>query len=297
VSSEFQLAFLGLGSMGRRMAARLFAAGYPLSVWNRTPSRGDDLVSRGAVRALTPADAARGANVIILMLADPGAVDRVLFAEDGVLGAAERGATIIDCSTVGPEDSRAFASSCAAAGIRYVEAPVLGSLGQAESGQLVALAAGDAEVVAAAEPILRVLAKQVVRAGGAGQGSALKLVMNLLVGGITELLAESIVLAEKAGVRAEVLRETLLGSVLGSPFLAYKAPQLLERKFAPLFSTRLLLKDLDLILHLARDVGAPLPVTKVIRDLYGRAVAAGYGDQDFAAVIEQLSTEPALTGS
>jgi 3-hydroxyisobutyrate dehydrogenase-like beta-hydroxyacid dehydrogenase len=121
--------------------------------------------------------------------------------------------------------------------------------------------------------------------------------MNLLVGGITELLAESIVLAERAGLRKEVLRETLLGSVLGSPFMGYKAPQLLERQFAPLFSAKLLLKDLDLILHLARDIGAPLPVTKVIRDLYGRAVAAGHGDQDIAAVIEQLSAEPAITGS
>jgi 3-hydroxyisobutyrate dehydrogenase-like beta-hydroxyacid dehydrogenase len=297
VSSEIKVAFLGLGSMGHRMATRLLAAGDPLSVWNRTASRGDDLVARGAVKALTPADAARGANAIIFMLADPGAVDRVLFAEDGVLGAAERGATIIDCSTVGPEDSRAFAASCAAAGIRYVEAPVLGSLGQAESGQLVALAAGDDALVSAAEPILQVLAKQVVRAGATGQGSALKLVMNLLVGGITELLAESTLLGERAGLRKEVLRETLLGSVLGSPFVAYKAPQLLDRKFAPLFSAKLLLKDLDLILHLARDVGAPLPATKVIRDVYGRAVAAGHGDDDIAVVIEQVSAEPAPTGA
>jgi 3-hydroxyisobutyrate dehydrogenase-like beta-hydroxyacid dehydrogenase len=230
------------------------------------------------------------------MLADPSAVERALLADDGVLAGARSGALIIDCSTIGPEDSRDMAASCGARGVEYLDAPVLGSVRQAESGELVALVGGDAELVSRATPVLERLTKRVVNVGSTGQGSALKLVMNLLVGGITELLAEAITLAERSGISTNVLRETLMSSVLASPFFGYKAPQLLDRNFAPLFATRLLLKDLDLILHQARDVGAALPATTVVRDLYARAAAAGFGDADFAAVIEQLAAEPTPTG-
>lgn len=282
------LAFLGLGSMGRLMAARLLEAGYPLAVWNRTAGRGDEFVQRGARRGATPADAAAQARIIFLMVADPGAVEGVLLGDEGVLRGVSRDATVVNCSTVGPEDARTFAANCAAAGARYVDAPVLGSLNQARTGALVALAGGDADVITEVEPVLRVLAKQVVRAGTVGEGSALKLIMNLLVGGITELLAESITRAERAGLARDVVRETLLGSVLASPFVGYKAPQLFDRQFAPLFTTQLMLKDLNLLLHFAADLGVALPATSVIRDVYVKAVAAGHGEEDFAAVREAL---------
>lgn len=284
------LAFLGLGSMGQPMAARLLGARYPLTVWNRTESRADALVDRGARRADTPADAARDAALVLLMLADPSAVERVLLGQDGVLRGARPGAVVVDCSTVGPEDARTFARSCEGAGVRYVESPVLGSLRQAEQGTLVALAAGDPAAIDEAEPVLRTLAKQVVRAGRQGEGSALKLVMNLLIGGITELLAESVTLSRRAGLSDDVLRETLLGSVLASPFVGYKAPQLLDGDFTPLFSTALMLKDLNLLLHLARDLGVTLPATLTVRDLYARAAASGHASEDFASVVQVLDT-------
>jgi 3-hydroxyisobutyrate dehydrogenase len=149
--------------------------------------------------------------------------------------------------------------------------------------------AGDAAAIDEVEPILRTLGSTVVRVGEVGQGSTLKLCMNLLVGGLTELLAEAIVLAERAGLAPDVMRETLMASVLSSPFLAYKAPQLLERQFSPLFTTKLLLKDLDLALAVARDEGVPLPGTAAIREVYAQAAGAGYADQDFAAVIEPVA--------
>jgi 3-hydroxyisobutyrate dehydrogenase-like beta-hydroxyacid dehydrogenase len=276
--------------MGQPMAMRLLEAGYGVTVWNRTAARADALVAAGARRAETPAEAARGARVIVLMLADPGVVERVLLGNDGVLRGAGRGVLVLDCSTAGPDDSRTFAANCASAGVRYVEAPVLGSVTQATTGALVALAAGDDDAVADAEPVLRAFAARVVRAGRVGQGSALKLVMNLLVGGLTELLAEAIVLAERAGLSHDAVRDTLLDSVLASPFLGYKAPQVLERRYAaPLFTTRLMLKDLNLALHLASELGLTLPATLTIRDLYVKAADADYGDQDFAAVREVVA--------
>ena len=283
------LSFLGLGRMGQPMAARLLDAGYPLAVWNRTAERARDLAARGARLAPTPADAARGARVAILMLADPAAVRAVLLGTNGVLAALDEGAIVVDMSTVGPADSRAFDAACAERGVRFVNAPVLGSRPAAEQGKLTVLAAGDAAAIDEVEPILRTLGSTVVRVGEVGQGSTLKLCMNLLVGGLTELLAEAIVLAERAGLAPDVMRETLMASVLSSPFLAYKAPQLLERQFSPLFTTKLLLKDLDLALAVARDEGVPLPGTAAIREVYAQAAGAGYADQDFAAVIEPVA--------
>jgi 3-hydroxyisobutyrate dehydrogenase-like beta-hydroxyacid dehydrogenase len=295
VTDRIGVAFLGLGRMGRPMAARLLDAGYPLAVWNRTAERGADLARRGARLAATPAAAARGARVVITMLADPGAVEGVLAADDGVLAALDTGATVVDCSTVGPEHSRAFAALCADVGARFVDAPVMGSTAAAEQGTLTVLAGGDPAVVDAVEPVLRVLGRQVVRAGPTGSASALKLAMNLLVGGLTELLAEAFVLAEHAGVPKDVVRQTLAASVLASPFIGYKAPQLLDRQFSPLFTTELMLKDLNLVLDLARQTGAWLPATTVMRDQYARAAADGRGDRDFAAVIETVERTPAAT--
>lgn len=281
-----RIAVLGLGAMGRPVARRLMGARHAVTVWNRTPSSAHELVREGARQADTPAAAAAETSVIVLALADPAAVRGVLTGEQGVLRGARRGATVVDLSTVGPADSRAFAASCAEAGVRYVECPVLGSVRQAETGTLVALAAGDGAAIADVSPLLLVFARQIVRAGGPGQGSALKLVMNLLVGGITELVAESIEMAERAGLSRDVVRETLMSSVLASPFLGYKAPQLFDRQYAPLFSAQLMLKDMNLVLDFARQLGVPLAAAATIREQYARAVAAGHGAEDFAAVRE-----------
>ena len=290
-------AFLGLGRMGRPMAARLLDAGWSLAVWNRTPGRDADLVARGARSAASPADAVRDAQVVVLMLADPPALDAVLVGREGALGSLERGALVIDCSTVGPDDSRNLAHRCAERGVRFVDAPVLGSTPAAAGGTLTVLAGGDADAVDAAEPVLRHFGQRIVRAGPTGSGSALKLAMNLLVGGLTELLAESIVLAQRSGVKTEVFRETLFTSVLDSPFLRYKAPQLLERQFAPLFTTALMLKDLELALALGRSAGLSLGGLEAVRDAYAASAADGRGDVDFSAVIDTIAGQGAGQGT
>jgi 3-hydroxyisobutyrate dehydrogenase-like beta-hydroxyacid dehydrogenase len=168
----------------------------------------------------------------------------------------------------------------------------MGSVTAAEQGTLTVLAGGNAETVDRVEPVLHVLGRQVVRAGATGGASALKLVMNLLVGGLTELMAEAFVLAERTGIPTAVVLETLGASVLASPFIGYKAPQLLERRFTPLFTTALMLKDLNLALDLGRQADLMLPATTAIRDQYARAAAAGEADEDFSAVIRQIERVP-----
>lgn len=282
------VAFLGLGAMGKPMASRLVDAGYLVTAWNRTPGRADDLIKRGARVADNPRDAAAGSRVIVLMVSDPVAVAAVLGGDRGVLAGAREGSTVVNMSTIGPADSRRFAGQCEKAGVRYVESPVMGSIGQATSGTLVAIVSGDTAAVADVSGMLLVMARQIIRAGEIGQASTLKLVMNLLVGGTIELLAESIAAAQRSGLPLELFRETLLSSVLASPFVGYKSPLLFERRYDPQFSTRLMLKDLDLVLASAAEHGLALPATAIVREQFARAVEAGLGDDDAAAVREVM---------
>jgi 3-hydroxyisobutyrate dehydrogenase-like beta-hydroxyacid dehydrogenase len=270
------------------MAARLLAAGIPLTVWNRSVERGADLTAAGARGARTPSDAAYDADVVLTMLADPAALEQVLTAPDGVAKTLRRGALLIDCSTVGPVAARATAERCAARGAAYVDAPVLGSVPAAEQGTLTILAGGAAADVERARPVLSHLGKTIVATREAGSANALKLVMNLLIGGQTELMAEAFLLAERAGLSKAIVMETLTGSVLSSPFVGYKALQLLDRSFAPLFTTALLLKDIDLALDLARAHGLPMPAVRAARDAYAGAASAGRREDDFSSVIATL---------
>ena len=274
--------------MGLPMAARLVAAGVPLTIWNRDAERGADLVTRGARRARTPSDAAYEADVVILMLADPPAVDAVMGAPDGVLKTLRRGALLIDCSTIGPAMARATAVRCASRDAAYVDAPVLGSVPAAEQGSLTIFAGGSDTDVERARELLAHLGTTIVPTGDVGSASALKLVMNLLVAGQTELMAEAFLLAAREGLPGSLVRDALANSVLASPFVAYKAPQLLDRQFTPLFTTALLLKDLDLALDLARTHELSMPAVRAMRGAYGASASAGRNDDDFSAVIESL---------
>ncbi|HET9011966.1 MAG TPA: DUF4286 family protein [Gemmatimonadaceae bacterium] len=283
-----RVALLGLGRMGHPMAARLLAAGLPLTVWNRGAARGADLVTQGARRARTPADAAYDADVVITMLADPAALEQVLSPPDGVLKTLKRGALFIDCSTVGPTAARTAAEQCATRNASYVDAPVLGSVPAAEQGTLTIFAGGAADNVERARVVLSHLGKEIIHVGDVGAASSLKLVMNLLVAGQTELMAEAFLLAERAGLSREIVTRALAGSVLSSTFVGYKAPQLLERKFTPLFTTALLLKDVDLALELARSHALELPGVRATREAYGTAAVGGRRDDDFSSVIASL---------
>ncbi len=274
--------------MGHPMAARLLAAGLPLTVWNRTAANADDLVARGARLARTPADAAYEADIVVTMVADPAALDAVMTQPQGVLKTLRRGSLLIDCSTVGPAVARATAQQCASRGASAVDAPVLGSVPAAERGTLTVLAGGSLEDVERARVVLGHLGETILHTGPVGSASALKLVMNLLIAGQTELMAEAFLLAERAGLGRELVAEALAGSVLASTFTGYKAPQLLERRFTPLFTTALLLKDIDLALELARQHALQLPGTRAARDAYAASASAGRRDEDFSAVIASL---------
>jgi 3-hydroxyisobutyrate dehydrogenase-like beta-hydroxyacid dehydrogenase len=280
-----KVGLIGLGNMGRPMAARLAAAGFPLTVWNRTPGRGD----AGATVAASPRELAAASDVVITMLADGAAVRAVLGGADGVLAAGQAGIIVIDMSTIGPVAARELAAEAAAHDVAFLDAPVSGSVALAEQGTLTAMVGGPPDAVARARPVLAALTKAQFHLGPAGAGAAMKLAVNILIAASNQAIAEALTLAESAGIRRSDAYDVLAGSAVASPFVRYKREAYLHPDTAPVaFAAALMRKDLDLALSVAAPVGLPLPVANAARDYLDAACAAGYGDADFACVAEFL---------
>jgi 3-hydroxyisobutyrate dehydrogenase len=259
------IAFLGLGHMGTPMARRLVAAGHDVVVWNRTGSRTAPLVAAGALAATTPAEAAAGADVVITMLADPAAVDSVLFGRYGAVGALGPGSTLVEMSTIGPDAVRGIASRLPV-GVGLVDAPVGGSVQHATAGELRVFAGGETADLDAVTPILSELGS-VVRCGGVGSGAAIKLVANTsLVAGMT-LLGETLALADSLGVPRELALEVLSAGPLGGVLRRAQAA-------GGFFTVELAAKDLGLAVG-----SASLPVSATALDVVRAAVDA-HGKED-----------------
>ncbi|KWX04659.1 3-hydroxyisobutyrate dehydrogenase [Carbonactinospora thermoautotrophica] len=283
-----ELAFLGLGGMGAGMAHRLAEQGFALTVYNRTPSKAQPLVAAGATAAATPAEAAEKADAVLLSLSDEAAVDAVLFEAGGVQETLRPKTLVIDTSTVSPAYSRQVTQRLAALGARRVEACVLGNPHQARAGELRVLAAGDADAVDAAMPVLEVLGKQVVRLGPVGTAATTKLAFNSLLAAQVAALAEAVQLGVQAGLDRDMLLAAMAGSGFSSPVLAFRAGLMRERRYEPAaFRARLMDKDLRLVLAEAARLGVGMPVAEAVARWYGSVVEAGDGDRDAAVIVER----------
>lgn len=275
-----RVAVCGLGRMGTAMAQTLLAAGHPVTVWNRTPSAVAALAGQGAVAAASPAAAAAEAAVVVLMLFDGNACERVLSGPDGVLAGAAPGTLVLNLSTVGPEESAAFAERARAGGLRYVEAPVLGSVPAVRAGSLTILAGGTAGDVAAVTPVLAVWGSP-RHTGEVGTATALKLVANLALGVVAAGMRDAVRLGEDFGLPRDLVLDTL---ALGAfERVAGRSRERLgadDYDGAP-FTLGALAKDLDLALARARR---PLPVAAAARDTARDGVAHGDADADIAAL-------------
>src|SRR2546425_814254 len=237
-----RVAFLGLGIMGRPMAANLVKAGHEVALWNRTPGKQVD----GARAADSPADAANGAEVVWMCVSDTKAVEAVLFGPQGVESTIGSGAIVVDSSTISPSAERQFAERLRAKGVDYVDAPVTGSKVAAESGNLIFMVGGDEAVLARLDPLFKAMGKQVFRMGETSKGQAAKLVMNLQIALIYEGFAEALTLAAKLGVDTGSLIHLVNASMVKSGVVEYKAPFVLNRDFAANFPLRLMRKDIRL---------------------------------------------------
>ncbi len=279
-----RVAFLGLGIMGRSMAANLVKAGHEVSVWNRTA--GKDV--EGARNATSPADAARGVEAIWICVSDTRAVDDVLFGPSGLDQILEEGMIIADSSTISPSATRRFAERVKAREVDWVDAPMTGSKIAAEGGSLIFMAGGDEAVLARLQPLFQAMGKQVFHMGETSKGQATKLVMNLQIALIFEGFAEALTLGTKLGVDVEKLLPLIQASMVRSGVVDYKAPFILKRDFSPNFPLRLMLKDIRLALDAAKESRVRLPGLEAVEEVYDVAAEEGQSDLDYASTLTLL---------
>ncbi|HEX8926525.1 MAG TPA: NAD(P)-dependent oxidoreductase [Terriglobales bacterium] len=279
-----KVAFLGLGIMGRSMAANLVKAGHEVTVWNRTPGK---TVERARV-ASTPAEAARGCQAIWICVSDTKAVEEVLFGQHGVADVLQPGTVVADSSTILPEATEEFGKRVEKTGAHFLDAPVTGSKAGAADGTLTFMLGGDAEVIARVQPLLNAMGKKFVHLGKNGAASSAKIALNMMNAMIVEGFAEGLTLARKLGVDPDKLLELIQASFVRSGIIDFKGPMILRRDFDPNFPLRLMHKDLKLNLEAAKKVGVEMPGLEAIEKVYQQATEAGLKDLDYIATIEVL---------
>ena len=285
-----QIGLIGLGLMGRPMGMNLLKAGYPLSVWNRTPGRADELIAAGARLAKSPEELAASSDFLLTMVSDPPAIESVLWGtngrDSGALSGLKSGSIYVDSSTVSPALARRIAAACGERGVRFLDAPVTGGDWGAKKGELVFMIGGDAETLKEAEPILSVMGKKLFHLGPHGAGQTIKLAMNLILALQVDALAEALALITHAGIQGEKLVEVMQSSMARSGVLDVKAPNLLKGEYVPSFPLRLMHKDLGLALDLANQLGVALPATAAARETYNYVKGAAKEDLDYSAVMK-----------
>ena len=280
-----RIGFIGLGIMGSGMVKNLVRKGWSVTVWNRSVDRARQF---GLPVATTPRELATESDVVVCCVSDPRAVERVVFAEDGVLQAARPGFRYVECSTVSPELVRRIGAAFAQRGAASLEAPVTGSRIAAENGTLLFMTGGDPALHAELEPLPMAMGSRAIHCGESGQGALMKLIGNTLISFMLEGLCEGLVVAEKGGLGVEKVLEVIAASGFSSPYFAFKGAAIKARAFDTHFSIDLLFKDQSLMLAEAARQRTPLPALAAIREVFQAARAQGLGSEDIAAVVKVL---------
>nr|WP_280951210.1 NAD(P)-dependent oxidoreductase [Salinicola aestuarinus] len=289
MNREVSVAVLGLGAMGHAFADNLVAAGYRVSVWNRSPGKASDLVDKGARLANSPAEAVAGCQAVITMLPDLDVTREVLMGHDGALGAMSSEAVLIQMGTLGVVETERLIDGVAAArgDVVFIDAPVSGTKAPAQQGSVSVLASGDRERAGSlVEPIFDVLGAQTHWLGEAGQGARMKVVVNAWLIAMMQGIAETARLADTQGIAPETLWSVLEGGPLAVPYMKGKLDAISGENFDPQMALQWGLKDAGLALEAGRNTA--LPSLSQIRNLWADAVDDGYAEQDIAAIYAYL---------
>ena len=285
MSDRDRIGFIGLGIMGKPMAARLVSAGFPVVVHNRSSAAVEELAAAGAETATTPREVAERSDVVITMLPDSPDVEAVILGEDGVIAGVREGMLVIDMSTIAPATAREVHAALAERGVEAVDAPVSGGEPAAVDGQLSIMAGGSEAAVERAAPIFAELGKATTHIGEAGAGQVAKAANQVVVALTIQAVAEALTLASKAGVDPARVREALLGGFAQSKILEAHGEKMLEDRFEPGFRIELHRKDVGIALDTARDQGVALPATAGVAELFNALIAQGSGWLDHSALV------------
>lgn len=284
-----KLGFLGLGIMGYPMARNLLRAGHAVAVWSNTSAKARKLASEeNAELCQSPKAIAESADIIFLCVGDTAMSEQVTLGKDGILEGVRAGSIVADCSTVAPSYARKAAEAFAAKGAHFLDAPVTGSKPGAEGGTLTFMIGGDPAIYEKLKPYLEPMGKQIYYCGSIGLGLHAKLTQNLILSNLLQAFNEGMVLATRAGVDPELMVDILSNSAARSGLVSFKAPFVFNRDFSTNFSTRWMHKDTGLMLETGSELGVPLPLTALTRQLFQVAISEGYADEDMCSTIKVL---------
>lgn len=286
-----KIGFIGFGIMGSAMAANLAKAGYHLLVYNRTKSKVEGLLSDNVVWKQSAYELAAEADIVFTMLSTPEVVSDISCGPNGFLEALKPGSIWVDCSTVNPSFSRQMALRCREHSVGFLDAPVSGSKLPALKGELVFLVGGDADHVMGCAPYFNVMGLKYIHVGGNGMGSAMKMVINLILGEAMFAFSEGMVLGESLGITREMLFDVLIGSPVVAPLMAMKREKMLTGDYSPEFPLQWVQKDLHLAAQTAFECNVSLPGVNAVKEIYALAKRRGFAESDLCAIYAFLKEQ------
>jgi 2-hydroxy-3-oxopropionate reductase len=288
-----QIGFIGLGIMGKPMSLNLLKAGFEVTVYNRTASRAEQSVSRGARQAASPAEVAAETTVIITIVSDTPDVESVILGKNGVIEGIKPDSVVIDMSTISPDATRKITARLKEKGAHMLDAPVSGGEQGAIDGTLSIMVGGDTAIFERCLPVLQAMGKNIIHVGQNGMGQTVKLVNQILVAGTLNSVVEALVFAQKSGVDLDKAIDAVKGGAASSWQLVNLAPRIVERDFEPGFMIDLMHKDLNIALRTAEEMKITLPVTSLVKEMYKSLQSEGEGKSGTQALVKALER---LTG-
>ncbi|MCQ2009705.1 NAD(P)-dependent oxidoreductase [Sporolactobacillus sp. STSJ-5] len=283
------IGFIGIGIMGSRMARRLLDAGHELIVYNRTKSKTEPLIKKGALLAGSPKEVGSQADIVFTMLANPQAVDAVAYGDNGLLAGMKQDALWVDSSTISPTQSVKLADDAKNEGIHFLDAPVAGSTGPAEKGELIFFVGGESRDLEKVRPLLNIMGKEIHHKGANGTGTAMKLVNNLMLGQTVAAFSEAVAFGESLGLDKAGVIKSLFAGPTAAPILHFKESKMMNEDFENAdFKVNSIYKDMELASEEAYKHGFALPLSNTLKAMYGLCQQQGKGEYDFATIYDFL---------
>jgi 3-hydroxyisobutyrate dehydrogenase-like beta-hydroxyacid dehydrogenase len=286
---RYELGFVGLGAMGGRMVKRLLDAGYTVTGYNRTQSKGDWLVDAGMQWGDSPRAVAEAADITLSMVTNTRAVQAITRGPDGILAGLGPGKIYVDMSTISPSTSQELAAQVAETGAQMLDAPVSGSVSTLEAGELSIMVGGEADAFERVKPILLDIGRKATHVGDNGLAVGMKIATNLSLAVQMLAFSEGLLLAEKSGIPRQTAAEVLFNSVIASPMVKYRGPFVLEMPDEAWFDVNMMQKDMLLALEMGRNLDVPLPTTAVTNEMLTAARGMGLAEYDFAVLFDALA--------
>lgn len=284
-----RIGFIGLGIMGSRMAANILNSGYDLKVYNRTKEKAKELLAQGAEWSDSPEEVAKNTDILFTMLENPKVVEELASEKKGFLDTLKKNSLWVDCSTVNPSFSEKMGKLANDKGIRFMDAPVSGSKKPAEDGELLFLIGGDEDDLKEVKPLLDKMGKATAHIGPVGKGSAMKIMINQLLGQSMLAFSESLNLGIAMGIDKKTAMDILLQTPVTAPILNVFRSRIENNDYEPNFPLKHLQKDLHLFTDTAYELGQPSPLTNTAKEVYGLAKHKNMADMDFSAVFKFLN--------